>query len=392
MTVRTPLAVLFSIALAVTPAYAQIVLPGGGSGGGGSGVSSIATNCPIVGAQTGAVTLNGYLSNSRTVSTTSDTLLNTDCGGVVQYTNSGSIAVAIAASGSTGFTAPGYWVGVKNSGSGTVTVTPATGTINGNATLTVSAGADVQILAFGSGTYITMNGAGSGGGGSGTVSSGTGGDCANYPSTGTTVSSSAGVPCPPQFSQVIATYHPLWPAVTVSAGVAATTNTAVCSPFIATLNQHWDQIVTRVSITGSSNDQFAIYPDGLNATSGAHQPVGAATYSSGNIANTGSVGNIITWALGTSGVGQAITQGPNWICFNSGDSTGAPNSITAASTYVSSLIGAISSSNAGSTLNTQALKISQTFGTWPTFTTSSSFTEVTNATSVSYAYRIATTP
>src|SRR6185437_11941754 len=153
-------ALLFAAALFLAPAAeAQIVLPGGGSGSGG-GVSSITTNCPASGPQTGAVTVSGYLSNSRTNSGATDTLVAGDCGGIVQETNAGSVAVSIAAAGSTGFTAPGYWVGIQNAGAGGVVITPASGTINGAGTLTIASGCDVQLVAFASGAYVTMNGAG----------------------------------------------------------------------------------------------------------------------------------------------------------------------------------------------------------------------------------------
>jgi hypothetical protein len=358
-------ALFFSAALFLAPAaQAQIVLPGGGSGGGASGVSSIATNCPASGPQTGAVTVNGYVSNSRSNSGATDTLVAGDCGGIVQETNAGSVAVSIAAAGSTGFSAPGYLVGINNFGLGSVVVTPASGTINGAATLTVGPGCDTQLVAFSSGAYITMNGAGA---------------CATATA--------------PTFSPAVATYRPLWGPITVGNGAAETISTALCAPFIAPLAQHWDQIVTSVATAGSSNVQFAIYPDGLNSTSGVHQPVGAAIYSSSSIADTGSTPFLITWPLGTSGIGQAITQGPNWICLNTGDSTVLFQTVPATTTYIAGLIGGLTPGHNNTfNQNTTGLKITQTFGTWPTFTTSSAFTEVSNNTVPQYYYRIATTP
>jgi hypothetical protein len=357
-------ALFFSAALFLAPAaQAQIVLPGGGSGGGG--VSSLATNCPASGPQIGAVTVSGYLSNSRTNSGSTDTLVAGDCGGIVQETNAGTVAVSIAAAGSTGFTAPGYWVGINNSGPGSVVVTPASGTINGAATLTVGPGCDTQLVAFSSGAYITMNGAGT---------------CAT--------------PTAPGFSQVVGIYKSLWPPSIVGNGVAQTASSIVCSPFIAPLPQHWDQIVATAVTAGGAgtNVQFAIYPDGLNATSGAHQPVGAAIYSSGSISDNGSTPLAVIWSLGTSGVGQAIAQGPDWICMNADNSTVVFQVISGSTSYIASLIGALTSGHAAGTLNTVGLRITQTFGTWPTFTTASAFTEIVNSTAVSYSYRIATTP
>src|SRR5581483_7071862 len=95
---------------------------------GGTIVNSMAAGCGTSngGTSTGAVTLSSAMT-TRVNSTTSDTIVNTDCGNLVQENNAGSIAVAIAQAGTTGF-ANGAYFPVCNIGAGTATITPTTST------------------------------------------------------------------------------------------------------------------------------------------------------------------------------------------------------------------------------------------------------------------------
>jgi hypothetical protein len=109
---------------------------------GGSGtVTSVAAGC---GTSTGgsAITTTGTVSASitkRANTTTSDTIVSTDCGNITTESNAGSIAVAIAQAGTTGF-ATGTYFELCNIGVGTATVTPTTSTIGGASTYALPGG------------------------------------------------------------------------------------------------------------------------------------------------------------------------------------------------------------------------------------------------------------
>lgn len=74
----------------------------------------------------------------RAVTATTDTIANTDCGGLVTYNNASAVAVALPQAGLAGNFAAGCPVTVRNYGAGTVTVTPATSTIGGATSQAVS--------------------------------------------------------------------------------------------------------------------------------------------------------------------------------------------------------------------------------------------------------------
>lgn len=92
----------------------------------------------------------GALRGTRAVSGTSDTLLQSDLGRAVTYSNAASIAVSIAQAGSSSSFLDGWTTWIKNTGVGTVTITPATSTINGGATLVLAT--DMGALIWSDGT------------------------------------------------------------------------------------------------------------------------------------------------------------------------------------------------------------------------------------------------
>ncbi len=74
----------------------------------------------------------------RSVTTTSDNIVNTDCGGLVTYNNSSAVTVALPQPGLAGNFLAGCPVTVRNYGAGAVTLTPASSTIGGAASQAVS--------------------------------------------------------------------------------------------------------------------------------------------------------------------------------------------------------------------------------------------------------------
>ena len=116
-----------------------------------TGIATIATQT-VLGNGSGstaspaALTLGGNLIATATTLVTSQpinaqtgtsyTLLTTDAGKLVTFSNASAIAVTLPQATTTGFTA-GYSFDAENLGAGTVTITPTTSTVNGASTLVV---------------------------------------------------------------------------------------------------------------------------------------------------------------------------------------------------------------------------------------------------------------
>jgi hypothetical protein len=74
----------------------------------------------------------------RAVTATTDTILTSDCGGLVTYNNAAAVSVAITQPGLSGNFPAGCPVTFRNYGAGTVTITPSGSTIGGAATQAVN--------------------------------------------------------------------------------------------------------------------------------------------------------------------------------------------------------------------------------------------------------------
>ena len=96
------------------------------------------------------------LQNVNAQTGTTYTVLATDTGKLVTFSNAATIAVTLPVATSTGFTA-GFWFEAVNLGVGTVTITPTTSTINGAATLVLTTGSGVSITSDGT-NYFAMLG------------------------------------------------------------------------------------------------------------------------------------------------------------------------------------------------------------------------------------------
>lgn len=122
----------------------------------GGVVTSVTAGCGLtISPTTGAVVASASVT-ARNNTTTSDTLLGTDCGSTVTENNASAVAVGIAQAGTTGFLAGTYWT-LKNKGAGLVTLTPTTSTIDGNASLTLKQNQSVDFYSDGT-NYITLPG------------------------------------------------------------------------------------------------------------------------------------------------------------------------------------------------------------------------------------------
>lgn len=160
--------------------------------GTGGSVTNVATGCGLSG---GPVTTTGTILASFTVNahtTTSEAILNADCGKLDTFSNAGAVAVSIAQAGSGGLFVSGWSVWLENLGAGTVTITPATSTIDGAATLTLTTNQGVQLFSDGT-NYFTQRGRSTA---VGSVNSGTLGQGGYYAAAGTSISgfSVTGIP------------------------------------------------------------------------------------------------------------------------------------------------------------------------------------------------------
>jgi hypothetical protein len=122
-------------------ASGNLVDSGAACGGTGGTVTSVGAGC---GTSTGGspITTTGSVSaaiTKRVNTTTSDPIVSTDCGNIVQENSASALAVPIAQAGTTGF-ASGTFFEVCNINAGIVTITPTTSTIGGKSSLAIPAG------------------------------------------------------------------------------------------------------------------------------------------------------------------------------------------------------------------------------------------------------------
>ncbi len=96
------------------------------------------------------------LQNVNAQTGTTYTVLSTDIGKLVTFSNAAAIAVTLPVATASGFTA-GFWFEVQNLGVGTVTITPTTSTINGAATMVLTTGSGASITSDGT-NYFAMLG------------------------------------------------------------------------------------------------------------------------------------------------------------------------------------------------------------------------------------------
>jgi hypothetical protein len=112
--------------------------------------------------QTGTIKQIDLAENARSVTGTSDSLSNNDCGGYVRYSNTNPVAVAIPQAGLSSQFRNGCAIEVRNNGAGTVTFTPSGSTISGASTFALTTGSGQRIVSDGTNYQL---GAGGGGGG-----------------------------------------------------------------------------------------------------------------------------------------------------------------------------------------------------------------------------------
>lgn len=84
---------------------------------------------------------------------TTYTVLNSDCGKLVTFSNGSSVAVTLPQAGTASIFATGCEIRFANRGAGTVTVTPTTSTIDGQASVAISSGGGLVVNSSGGQWY-----------------------------------------------------------------------------------------------------------------------------------------------------------------------------------------------------------------------------------------------
>lgn len=137
---------------------------GGGSGTVNSGASGDLAYYASTGTAVSQLAIGGNLALSSGTLITSQpinaqtgttyTMLSSDAGKLVTFTNASAIAVTLPVATSAGFTA-GYSFDVQVPGAGTATITPTTSTINGAASLAIASGRGCTITSDGTNYQVS---------------------------------------------------------------------------------------------------------------------------------------------------------------------------------------------------------------------------------------------
>lgn len=85
----------------------------------------------------------------RTVTGPSDTIVNTDCGNVVQFNRGSAIAVTLPQAASGGNFNPRCQIGFVNIGAGNATITPTSSQIDGRASIVLQQGGGLSVISSG---------------------------------------------------------------------------------------------------------------------------------------------------------------------------------------------------------------------------------------------------
>lgn len=383
------IAVALGLIAAVFPAYAQI--PGGTGGGGGtSGVTSLSTSCPAQTGQplTGAVTLpfgTGPVARNPVAGAT-DTLLAGDCGQTIEYTDASSIAVTVPQAGTTGFLS-GYVVSVTmKSGSGTATFTTTTSVFSNTAaaTFTLTAGQSATLQSDGT-NWNVYSGA-SANAVAGPASAVTT-DIATFNGTTGKIIQDSGKTITQATANLFGSlsyinaagifYSNPYPMGIPAASGTGAAGSIYCTPFWIFSPVHIEGLSIRVIATSAGNSsaalEGAIYQN-LVTTAPANRP-GTLVDSTATFA-TGSATSVTAALTGSGGSTDALIQGLYWTCVQKFDTTATYAAVPPTNIGLVAVMGTATVANAISANATQGVSTTGVFGTWPNFTSSTTWTEL----------------
>jgi len=369
------------------------------------GVATVGTGTSVVKATA--------LSNSSgtTLATTTGSLASNDCvkidaNGNLVDSGAGCGGTPGGSSGQLQYNNSGSFGGYNRSGTGT-TIASTTGSLTTGDCVKIDASGNLVDSGAGCGGtgspggssgQIQFNNAGSFGGyptsGNGTTvatASGTltSGDCAKFDANGNVVD--AGACTTPYWAAYVAgRYYPSFPYATIAATALATASRMECAPFRLTQAIHISEIDTYISTVGTTNSAMAIYSAGTapDATTGIWQPEGAPLASSGALANTS------TGVLSYTFTAIALPPGVYFFCTNSGDSSVKFYGPNLSVPQASAIMGASTASYAllAGSLFVGLYYASVTTGTWPTFSTGTTFTDENSSKVAAFTFKVSSVP
>jgi hypothetical protein len=191
-----------------------------------------------------------------------------------------------------------------------------------------------------------------------------------------------GITTIPQPAHIVGNFYTA--PVTPVAGNAVTINIAYCSPIYIGEQLTINDLVVDVTTVGTSNTQMALYNSG---SWGRPSTLVGAT---ADIANNGTGVKDTALASGPFQVGP----GTYWLCENTNDSAMKTEVIsTTAGGYVPSVIGSSSAIQVvGPPGVVAGVNVAQTYGTWPTWTSGTSWTYQPNPVVPLIAYKVSSVP
>lgn len=152
-------ALLVALVFVSIPVSAEFIttVPAGTGGSGSGTVTLVDTSCGISG---GPITTTGTVTGQKLVNAqagTAYTVLDSDCGKLVKYSNGSAVAVALPQAGAASQFVAGWYSHHMTTGAGLVTITPTTSTIDGAASITLAANQSIGIISDGT-NYFTTRG------------------------------------------------------------------------------------------------------------------------------------------------------------------------------------------------------------------------------------------
>lgn len=338
---KTLLFLLVTLAL-VTPASAQLVLPGGSTSSSGSGtVTSIATGCQATG---GTITTSGTISTQLTTSntyTSSQTLQSGDAchQALLNATSAATLTFSSVTSGQYGR--------IININTGVWTLAAGSGSIKGCTLIAENQSADWQF------------------------------DGTNY----NVACGAAPPPAPvPMYTGVAGTYYASFLGIGNSGTSESSGFTCFTPIFISNIST-WEGAVVNVTTAYSGTGTgwgLALYASGTGQGTHAaiNRPDGSPIASTSFQTGTGTSNQTVAFASHVQ-----ITPGWYWIAFEFGDSTqriGTLGGTAGDSPLLPGVYMGSTSANAVTWSNhVLGLSVAATGGTFPTLNSSTSFSEIT---------------
>jgi hypothetical protein len=217
----------------------------------GSGSSAAPVACTLGASLLATASGIGFYQALNPQTGTTYTVLGTDSGKLLTFSNGSAVAVTLPQAGTTGF-GSGFAIDIQNKGAGTVTVTPTTSTVNGSATLTIAQNRGCTLTSDGTNYQTSACTAQVSGGG-------------NVSTTGTPAANQLA-----QFTNSTTIQGITIPTLTLSVLQAATAFTASGTGCTPTLDSNRTAFTGLITLASGPCTAIVITPNGATNVSGAH--------------------------------------------------------------------------------------------------------------------------